>query len=475
MTRTDNHAPGQNSGRDLAPRATTDPDLPGGFQDLMPDGFTLPRTPPTRVRQLVMWMLVCGFGLFGGLVGWASKAELTSAVVAPGSFSVAGDRLSVQHLEGGILREINVSEGDLVAEGDVIAVLDGRRMRASRAIVISQLTSYLAQEARLKAELAGAQEIAITPELDRLIADSPELISLFEVQRDVFDSNRALYEGQTSILRERISQLRQQLNGRAARISAVEHQLTLVAEEIQDLHTLLQKGLVPKTRLSDRQMQQTGLMGTLGALESDRENIQIRIAEMEERILQVHRDTVNRISGETQMVQERILDLRQRLDAADDVIERQIIRAPRAGRVVELAINTLGQVINPGQNILELVPSGSDLILETRVSPTDIDEVVPGGSARVQLSAYSFRSTPPVSGTVTMVGADSIADETSGAPYYRVHIRIAPEELAALPNVKTLPGMPAQAMIETGRQTLADYLLSPVLRSMSNALREGNG
>ena len=241
------------------------------------------------------------------------------------------------------------------------------------------------------------------------------------------------------------------------------------------IHTLLQKGLVPKTRLSDRQMQQTGLMGTLGALESDRENIQIRIAEMEERILQVHRDTVNRISGETQMVQERILDLRQRLDAADDVIERQIIRAPRAGRVVELAINTLGQVINPGQNILELVPSGSDLILETRVSPTDIDEVVPGGSARVQLSAYSFRSTPPVSGTVTMVGADSIADETSGAPYYRVHIRIAPEELAALPNVKTLPGMPAQAMIETGRQTLADYLLSPVLRSMSNALREGNG
>ena len=215
MTRTDNHAPG----RDLAPRATTDPDLPGGFQDLMPDGFTLPRTPPTRVRQLVMWMLVCGFGLFGGLVVWASKAELTSAVVAPGSFSVAGDRLSVQHLEGGILREINVSEGDLVAEGDVIAVLDGRRMRASRAIVISQLTSYLAQEARLKAELAGAQEIAITPELDRLIADSPELISLVEVQRDVFDSNRALYEGQTSILRERISQLRQQLNGRAARLT----------------------------------------------------------------------------------------------------------------------------------------------------------------------------------------------------------------------------------------------------------------
>lgn len=471
MTRTDSHT----TGRDLAPRATTDPDLPSGFQDLMPTGIALPRTPPTRVRQLVLWMLICGFGLFGGLLVWASKAELTSAVVAPGSFMVAGDRLSVQHYEGGILRALHVAEGDLVAEGDVIAVLDGRRMRASRAILISQLTSFLAQEARLQAELTQAAALEITPELDRLMAQDPTLIPLYQVQRDVFDSNRALYEGQTRILRDRIDQLGQQLSGRSARIDAVAQQLTLVEAEVRDLQTLLEKGLVPKTRLSDRQMQQTGLMGTLGALESDRENIQIRIAEMEERILQVHRDTVNRISGETQMVQERLLDLRQRIDAADDVLDRQTIRAPRSGRVVELAINTLGQVLNPGDTLLQLVPQDADLLVETRVSPTDIDEVRPGGSARVQLTAYSFRSTPPVTGTVTMVGADSSADALTGAPYYRVHIRVPSEELAALPNVKTLPGMPAQAMIETGRQTLADYLLSPVLRSMSQALREGTG
>lgn len=363
----------------------------------------------------------------------------------------------------------------MVAEGDVIAVLDGRRMRASRAILTSQMASLLAQQARLQAELAEADQIEVPAELDQLIAEDPQLVSLFEVQRDVFTSNRALYEGQVQILRDRISQLGKQLNGRQARITAIEDQLTLIKGEVADLHKLYEKGLVPKTRLSDRQLQHTGLMGTFGALESDSENLQERIAETEERILQVHRDTVNRISSETQLVQERILDLRQRLDAAEDVLERQTILAPRAGRVVELSINTLGQVLNPGQNVLELVPSGSDLIVETRVSPTDIDEVVTGGQARVQLTAYSFRSTPPVRGEVVMVAADSIADLNSGIPYYRVHIRIPPEELAALPNVKTLPGMPAQAMIETGRQTLADYLLSPVLRSMSNALREGNG
>ncbi|WP_260102097.1 HlyD family secretion protein [Phaeobacter inhibens] len=238
-------------------------------------------------------------------------------------------------------------------------MLDGRRMRASRAILTSQMASLLAQQARLQAELAEADQIEVPAELDQLIAEDPQLVSLFEVQRDVFTSNRALYEGQVQILRDRISQLGKQLNGRQARITAIEDQLTLIKGEVADLHKLYEKGLVPKTRLSDRQLQHTGLMGTFGALESDSENLQERIAETEERILQVHRDTVNRISSETQLVQERILDLRQRLDAAEDVLERQTIRAPQAGRVVELSINTLGQVLNPGQNVLELVPSAA--------------------------------------------------------------------------------------------------------------------
>ncbi|OED46613.1 type I secretion membrane fusion protein [Rhodobacteraceae bacterium (ex Bugula neritina AB1)] len=430
-----------------SPQAQTAAD--SGFRDLMPAGgsldVALPKHPPTRVRQLVMWLLVCGFGLFGGLVFWSTQAELTSAVVAPGAFNVVGDRLAVQHFEGGILRELNVTEGDRVAEGQVIARLDNRRVQAQLAILNSQLASQLAQQARL-----------------------------VEVQRDLLRSNRALYQGQMDILRTRVSQLKDQLAGRDARIQATEEQLALVQEELDDLTQLFEKGLVPKTRISQRQIQQSGLLGTLGTLESDRGNILERIGEMEERRLQTGRDRIAQIAAQSQAVQERLLDLRQRLGATQDVADRQIIRAPQNGRVVGLSINTLGQVIEPGQTLLELMPEDAGLLVETRVPVGDIDEVAEGSLARVQLTAYSFRSTPPVQGEVVMVAAGSSTDRATGQSYYPVHIRIRHEDLAALPNVKTLPGMPAQAMIETGRQTLANYLISPVLASMSQALKEGS-
>ncbi|MFY0312872.1 HlyD family type I secretion periplasmic adaptor subunit [Leisingera sp. D0M16] len=449
-----------------------------GFRDLMPAGsgqdIPLPKRPPTRVRQLVLWIAVCGFGLFGGLVFWATKAELTSAVVAAGEFNVAGDRLAVQHYEGGILRELNVAEGGRVREGQVIARLDGRRVQAQIAILNGQLASALAQQTRLEAELQEADRLQPGPELARLIAQAPELSQLVAVQQDLLSSNRALYLGQMEILRGRISQLNDQLKGRDARIRATEEQLALVQGELADLTGLFEKGLVPKTRISQRQMQQSDLLGTLGAMESDRGNVLEQIGEMEERLLQTGRDRVARIAAQSQQVQEQILDLRQRLDATLDIAERQTILAPRDGRVVGLSINTLGQVVDPGQTILELMPEDAGLLVETRVAVEDIDEVSMGSQARVQLTAYSFRSTPPVQGEVVMVAAGSSTDRATGQSYYPVHIRIREAELAALPNVKALPGMPAQAMIETGRQTLANYLISPVLASMSQAMKEGD-
>ena len=460
-------------------RSPAPPAPQGGFRDLMPASdahmVTLPKHPPTRVRQLVLWLVVCGFGLFGGLVFWSTRAELTSAVVAAGAFNVVGDRLAVQHYEGGILQDLHVAEGDRVSEGQVIARLDGRRVQAQLAILNGQLASLLAQQARLRAEMQERDQLPPDAELAALTRQLPELTQLVMVQQDLLTSNRALYQGQMDIIQGRISQLRDQLKGRDARITATEEQLALVQEELGDLAGLFEKGLVPKTRISQRQMQQSGLMGTLGTLESDRGNVLERIGEMQERQLQTGRDRAARIASESQEVQEQLLDLRQRIHATRDIADRQTIRAPRDGRVVGLMINTLGQVVEPGQTLLELMPEGAGLLVETRVAVGDIDEVAMGSQARVQLTAYSFRSTPPVTGEVVMVAAGSSVDPASGQSYYPVHIRIRQADLAALPNVKTLPGMPAQAMIETGRQTLADYLISPVLASMSQALKEGSG
>lgn len=455
---------------DITPRDAVEK---SGFLDRMPD-VKLPKTPPTRVRRLVFWMVFCGFGLFGALMFWAATVQMTSAVISSGAFRVQGDRLTVQHLEGGIVRDINVAEGDVVSEGQILFELDDTRARAQLGIIENQLASALAQEARLRAELVRSESLEMSPELEMLISKDSRLDGLFEAQKAVFQSDNNMESGQIEIIKSRISQLNEQLDGQEKRRLAYVRQIEIVQEELSDLQQLLAQGLVPKTRVSNRMQAETQLMGDMARVESGRDSTIQRIGEMQERLLQVERDRIRRNSEERQRVQENIFDLRQRMDAIKDVLSRLTIRAPRSGRIVNLNVNTLGGVIEGGDPLLEIVPEDSGLILETRIAPSDIDEVQYGGKATVRLTAYSFRSTPPVNGVVSMVAADSVIDPATGISFYRVDITVPPEEISALPNVRALPGMPAQAMIETGRQTLVDYLIDPVLGRMSIALKEGS-
>lgn len=444
-----------------------------GFLDRMPDA-KLPAKPPTRVRSLVFWMVFCGFGLFGGLLFWAASAQMTSAVVSNGQFKVVGDRLVVQHFEGGIVEEINVVEGDKVEEGQVLAVLNSTRTRAQMAILTNQLASALAQDSRLQAELVGGEQITASEELNDLMLRDARLSGLFEAQEAVFRTNNDLENGQIEIIKSRMAQLTEQLDGQDKRRAAFQTQLELLQEERADLDGLYQQGLVTKTRLSNTLQRESRLVGDLAQLDSQREGTLERASEMQERMLQIRRDRLRRNSDERQVVQERIFDLRQRLDAVDDVLARQTIRAPRSGRVVNLAVNTLGGVIEGGDPMLEIVPLEGGLVLETQIALSDIDEVHQGGEAIVRLTAYSFRSTPPVTGIVTHVAADATIDPATGRHFYRVDISVPAQEIAALQNVEALPGMPAQAMIETGEQSLMDYMLNPLLGSMATAMKEGD-
>ncbi len=442
-----------------------------GFADRMPD-VKLPKAPPTGVRKLVIWLLVLGIGVFGGLGSWAAIAPMKSAIVATGAFRVVGDRLAVQHYEGGIVREIAVKEGELVEEGAVIVRLDETRANAQISILGSQLASALAREARLAAEQREADSIEVPEELAALVAEDPDLAHLLEAQRDVFDSNRDMIDGQVTILRGRIEQLLEDLEGNEARRTSLDDQLALVRDEIEGLQPLYEQGLVTKSRLVSRQQDEAAILGDLGTVSSDRNMTLQQVTEIQERILQIRRNRLLEINDQRQEVQADILDLRQRLAATREVRERLTIRAPRTGRVVNLAINTIGGVVDPSQKILEIVPSNADFVVETKVRPGDIDDVTPGGAARVRLTAYSFRSTPPVPGEVVHVSADSLIDRATGEPYFQVDVKVSPDALAELPHIQTLPGMPAEVMIETGEQTLADYILNPVMGGMEKALIE---
>ena len=442
-----------------------------GFADRMPD-VTLPKAPPTGVRKLGIWMLVLGVGLFGGLGSWAAIAPMKSAIVASGAFRVVGDRLAVQHYEGGIVRQIAVQEGDLVREGEVIARLDETRTNAQISIITSQLANALAREARLAAEQREAENVEVSEELAALIEEDPDLEEMLHAQRDVFESNRDMIDGQVAILRGRIDQLEEQLAGHDARRQSLEDQLALVRDEIEGLAPLFEQGLVTKARIVGRQQDEAAILGDLGSVNSDRNNTLQQVTEMQERILQIRRNRLLEINDERQDVQAEIFDLRQRLEATREVKERLVIRAPRTGRVVNLAINTIGGVVDPSQRILEIVPTDADFVVETKVKPGDIDDVSLGGKARVRLTAYSFRSTPPVAGEVVHVSPDSLIDRVTGEPYFQVDVKLSPEALSELPHIQTLPGMPAEVMIETGEQTLADYILNPVVGGMEKALIE---
>ena len=285
-------------------------------------------------------------------------------------------------------------------------------------------------------------------------------------------SNTRIARGQIEILQQRIGQLAEQKVGAELRLKAQDQQLALLRQDIVSRSALLEQGLTTKSQVLAMRRDEAGMEGNAGVTESQLQTILQQIAEVEARKLQVRRDYLKEITEGRQQINERVFEIRQRLASAQDVVDRLTIRAPRPGRIVGLQVNTLGSVISAGQKLMELVPDDAGYVIEVRVNPNDVNQVAEGGRARVRLTGYNYRTTPMIEGVVTAVSADNLVDQATGAPYFQVDIRIKPGQLEHLKDVDIVPGMPAQVMIATGEQTLANYLLSPVVGSYERALIE---
>lgn len=442
-----------------------------GFTDQLPDRPIIVE-PDLKVRRLVFWLLTLALFFFGGLGAWAFISPMHSAVVASGEFQVKGKRLVVQHMEGGIVRDIRVANGDVVHKGDVIAVLDQTRARAALNVLRIQLAGALATRARLAAEFIRKDHVPMPDELAAMIREDPSLASIFRAQVDIFQSDMTQLAGQLSIYDDRIEQYRNQKAGISKRRDTLDKQLDLVNDQFEGLHKLYEAGLATKATYINARRDQTSLLGQIQVAESDLQAVLQQIAEMEERKLQVERQMIGKVNDQRQSTEQQIVDIRQRIEAARDILQRLTIRAPGNGKIVSLELNTIGQVIQPGQKVVEIVPSDSPLVVAIRVKTKDIQHVVKGGEARVRLSAYNYRTTPMVKGTVTYVAADSVADGTTGVPYYAAEVTLNAGELRHLKHVEALPGMPATVMVATGEQTLADYLLFPIYGGLEVALSE---
>jgi HlyD family secretion protein len=434
------------------------------------------RSAPPALRDRlrgVTWtgnLLVCGFVV--GLGTWSSYAPLESAAIAVGTVESESSRKTIQHLEGGIIREILVGDGDVVRAGQTLISLVDTKARAEAQSLQGQLWEATAREARLQAEQRGEERVSFPARLEMAQMASASVADVLAGQQAIFETRRQVFQSQAAVNREKRSQVEKEIEGLRAQESAAARRIDIVREEAATVATLVSKGLERRPRLLNLEREIADIEGRRGEIVAQISRAGQVINESEAVLLKLEHDRQNEIAQSLREVQNQIFQIWERLRAADDQLSRTAIKAPEDGVVTDLKVHTPGGVIGAGAPLMDLVPRRDRLIVIARIRPEDIDVVRPGLSADVNLLPYNQRRVPRLRGTVTHVSADRLVDKRTDQPYYATKIRVQDPAGAGIDGVQIIPGMPAQVFIKTGRGTVALYALRPLLDSFHGAFRE---
>ena len=376
------------------------------------------------------------------------------------------------HRDGGVVRRIMVREGQAVRLGQPLIALDDVQAKAYVDVLQNQHDSLLAQSARFQAEAGGLRSLAIPNELTLRMAD-PRVAGLIRDQQFLFNSRLSFYESQSSVLSQREDQLATQVSGVQSQLDSIDEQIRLTREELAGYQTLHEKGYAPKTLILRYERTLADLGGRRGALVSEVNRLRQQMGETRMQLASLRQERTSQAAEGVREMQTQLADTGPKLTAARQVLDRTVVRSPANGYVLSLSQHTVGGVVGAGELVMAVVPSNEPLIVSARIKPTDIDDVRTGMPARVRLSAFNYRKVSPVEAEVVSVSADQLTDERSGEGYFQAEIRIPPKELAKLPKgAKITPGMPAEAMIVTGRRTILSYIVSPITDTVSDAVRE---
>lgn len=408
---------------------------------------------------------------FAGLGGWAAYAPLNGAIVAPAVVKVEGSRKTIQHLDGGIVKELRVKEGDRVAAGEVVIALEDTQARAARDVLAQQYDLLRGQEARLVAERDGVREIGFPADL-LARRHAPEVNKVLSTEMRQFQIRRTGLEGQIDVLNQRIRQSDEQIAGLQAQQVAVRKQIEIITTQLRDEYFLLEKGLTQRPRVLELERAAAGLRGQDGDITASIARARQAIGEMQFQIIQVGNDRVTDVAKDLRDAQAKLVDLFPRLQAAQDVLDRTQIRTPYSGIVVDLGIFSVGAVIQRGEKVMDIVPTENQLTVEANVNVDDIHEIHSGMRAEVHFTAYKQRTIPIIHGIVVDVSADRLTDKRTGQPYYTAVVQVDREELAKNKEIELYPGMAATVMIETKARTALDYLLGPVVTAFDQSFRQ---
>jgi HlyD family secretion protein len=421
-------------------------------------------------RHVLIGSAVVAF-LAVGLGGWASTAEISGALIAPGSVVVDSNVKKVQHPTGGVVGEVRVRDGDHVKAGDILVRLDETVTRANLAIVQKGLIELYARKARLAAERDGADTVVTPKELaDK--TNNPDVQEELASERKLFELRRTARLGQKQQLRQRITQLQEEIRGLQAQQDAKTKETELIEQELGGMRELWKKNLISLDKLTALERETARLQGERGQLIASAAQAKGKIAETELQVLQVDQDLSSDVAKELRETDGKIGEYVERKVAAEDQLKRTDIRAPQDGVVFQSTANTVGGVVAAGDPIMLIVPEADNLLVEAKVDPKDIDKVQFGQPVLLRFSAFDIRTTPEINGTVSRVAADTSSDQRTGQTYYVVRIAMTPDQIARLGNVRLTPGMPVEAFIQTGQRTMLSYLIKPLHDQFMRAFRE---
>jgi HlyD family type I secretion membrane fusion protein len=407
--------------------------------------------------------------LIGGFGGWAATAELSGAVVGQGQVMVDKDLRAIQHLDGGIIRSIDVKKGDSVAEGQVLFTLDAKQLQAEGEIMRGQMMDYLAKRQRLMAERDGHTEMEPgQPPADIDLKNS----AAFAGEIRLFKGNLANRSSEVAQLQQGLEQSVEELKGLEAQAKSNAKDLELVQAEYNKVLALQKKGLIDNSRVYSSSRDLNKLKGERDQITANIAKSKAQRSEIELRVIAVEEQARTEAQKLLSDIEPRIAELVERRAATANRMTRMDIRSPISGTVNEVTVNTIGGVITPAQKLLTIVPANAKMQIEVKVQPNDIDQLFIGQKAKLKFTAFSTRETPEIYGDVAFVSPATSTDQGTGRVYYVTQVEVPPAELAKLGEKKLVPGMLVDTFIQTEKRTALSYLVKPFQDQFERAFKE---
>ncbi|EEE36078.1 type I secretion membrane fusion protein, HlyD [Rhodobacteraceae bacterium KLH11] len=422
------------------------------------------------VRKHVLISYFAIFGLFGSVFAWAYLTKISGAVIAPGTIVVLGHNKSIQHPDGGVVKEIFVKDGDIVQENDLLLRLDATALHANVELARNSYLELIAERARIVAELEGQDRILFPKELIQQF-HSDDVQDIIRQNRELLIARMAARDRQVAQLESQYSQVSANLSGLRAQAVARQQENDIVGERVSDMQVLFEKELVPSSTIAAAKRDEYRTSGLLQATYSEIQRVEMQLIELRLQIESVEKDAHADMIARLSEMRLEIVQARINMEHAEKQVSRVAIRAPTRGVIHDMSVHTIGGVIQPAEPVLEILPIDDDLILELKVRPVDIKKVFPHQTVSIQFPGLNARTVQRVDARLDYVSRDLLQDPIDGQQYYTARAHLIKKK-QALEKVNLVAGMPAIAFIQTRERTVLDYLVEPLKNQIALALKE---